>query len=71
MYHWVGNSLLRELDYNDFFDSKYMIEYLKADFTESPRETSNTDNVDLAEEKNVVKSITAEAKLAMRWKMIL
>ena len=35
---------------------------MKADFTGSPQQTSNTDNVVLYEVANADKSITAEAK---------
>ena len=39
-----------------------MIEDLESELTGTPKETSNTDNVDLAEQENVDKAITAEAK---------
>ena len=39
-----------------------MIEDLEAELTGAPKETSNTDNSEVAEEKNVDESITAEAK---------
>ena len=60
--HWVGHSLLKELYYNNVFDRKQMIEDLESELTGTPKETSNTDNVDLAEQENVDKATTAEAK---------
>ena len=37
-----------------------MIEDLEAELTGAPKETSNTDNVDLSEEANFDEAITAE-----------
>ena len=39
-----------------------MVEDLESELTGAPIETSNTDNVDLAEVENVDEAITAEAK---------
>ena len=39
-----------------------MIDYLEAELTGAPKDTSNTDNMDLAEEANVDETITTEAK---------
>ena len=39
-----------------------MIEYLKDDLTEEPKETSNTDDVDLAEVANSDEAITEEPR---------
>ena len=39
-----------------------MIEDLEAELTGATKETSNTDNLELAEEANVDEAITAEAK---------
>ena len=39
-----------------------MIEYLEADLTGAPKETSNTNDVALAEVENSDEAITAEAK---------
>ena len=39
-----------------------MIEYLEAELTGSPKETSNTDNLVVNEEESFDESITAESK---------
>ena len=39
-----------------------MIEHMEDELTGAPKETSNNDDVDLAEVENVDESITAEAK---------
>ena len=41
---------------------KYIIEDLEAEMIGKPKETSNIDNVDLAEEANVDEDTTTEAK---------
>ena len=60
--HWVGHSKLKVLDINDLFENKQMIEYLEAELTGALKETSNTDNLAMAEEANIDEAITVEAK---------
>ena len=48
--HRVGNSKLKQLYINDFFDRKQIIEYLETELTGSLKETSNTENLAVAEE---------------------
>ena len=62
MAHWVGLSPLKELDYNDFFDRKQMVEDLEVDLTGALKYASNTDDVALAEVADSDEAITAEAK---------
>ena len=60
--HWVGHSLLKQLDYNDIFNRKPMIDDLEYELTGESKETSNNDNLAVAEEANVNEAFTAEAK---------
>ena len=60
--YWVGHLKLKELYINGFFERKQMIEDMKAKLTESPKQTSNTDNYTVSEEENVDEAFTAEAK---------
>ena len=60
--HWVGHSLLKQLDYNDIFNGKPMIDDLEYELTGESKETSNNDNLAVDEEANVNEAFTAEAK---------
>ena len=62
MAHWVGHSLLKELDDNDYFERKRIIEYLEANLTRSPMYALNTDNLEVTAEANDNESITEVAK---------
>ena len=52
----------KKLNINDFFDRKYIIEYLETLMTGALKKTSKTDSLELAEESDVDEAITAEAK---------
>ena len=54
--------LLQELYYNGFFNRKNIIEYLEAELTGAPKETSNTENLAVTEEANIGDAVTVEAK---------
>ena len=60
--HCAGHSKLKELDTHDFFKRKQMIKDLESELTEALKETSNTENLEVAEEANVDEAITIEAK---------
>ena len=60
--HCVGHSKIKELDNNDLFYKKQMIENLEAELTGSLKEISNTDNLAVEEWEYFDKSITKEAK---------
>ena len=60
--HWVENYKLKELDINDLSERKQIIEDMEAEMTEAPKKTSNTENLAVAEEKNVDEAVTAESK---------
>ena len=60
--HQVGHSKLKELDINDLFERKKMIEDMEAEITEAPKINSNTENLAVAEEANVDESVTADGK---------
>ena len=60
--HWVGHSKLKELDINDLFEMKQMIEDLEAKLTGALKENSNTDNLAVAGEVNVDEAVTTETK---------
>ena len=62
VYHWVSHSKLKELDINDFFEGKQMIENLEAELTGALKETSNTEDFAVAKEANMDEAITAKAK---------
>ena len=52
----------KKLNINDFFDRKYIIEYLETLMTGALKKNSKTDSLELAEESDVDEAITAEAK---------
>ena len=60
--HWVGHSLLKELDYNDFFERKMIIQDLEDNLTRAPIYASNTDYSAVAEEENAYEAITKADK---------
>ena len=60
--HWVGHSKLEELDINDFFERKRMIEDMEDELTGAIIETWNTEYPEVAEEANVDKTIIEESK---------
>ena len=60
--HWVVCSLLKELYINDFFEGKQTIKDMESELTEAPKNTSNTDNLEVAEEANVDEAISEEYK---------
>ena len=61
-FHWVVKSDLKELDINNFFKRKQMIEDMEAELTEASEINSKTDNSQVTEEANVDETVTAESK---------
>ena len=57
MSHWVGHSALKELDTNDFFERKKMIDDMEAELTESSEINSKPDNLAVTEEVDVDEAI--------------
>ena len=70
MSHWVGHSDLKELEINDFFERKNVIEDMEAELTEAPK-TSNTDNCRWLKRQMLMNTLLQKPRLAMIWKLIL
>ena len=60
--YWVVHSKLKSLYINNFFEGKYIIDYLEAELTGALLKSSNTNNLAVDEEVNVDEIITAGFK---------
>ena len=55
--HWVGHSYLKELDTNDFFEWKQIIDDIEVELTEASKPNSKSENSTVTEEANVDEAI--------------
>ena len=62
MVHWIGNSKIKTLYYNNVFEWKTIIDELESSLTGSPIDDKNTEVLVVVVEENSEKDMTEGAK---------